>query len=49
MTLYDRYDLVQTLGYPVGTEFHKRRVAINDFLRAQKIKDHILMVGDPTV
>ena len=34
-------------GCPVGTEFHKRRVAINNFLRTLKIKDHILMVGGP--
>ena len=34
-------------GCPVGTEFHKRRIAINNFLRTLKIKDHISMVGGP--
>ena len=36
-------------GCLVGTEFHQHigRVAINNFLKAMKIQDHILMVGGP--
>ena len=32
---------------PVGNDYHKRRVALNNFLKALKYKDHILMIAGP--
>ena len=32
---------------PVGNDYHQRRVALNNFLKALKYKDHILMIAGP--